>query len=201
MDLQVLQLHCSFGIYSCASLFDYCYLFLFKLFFKLFFLQILWENCYNGDIQNDCLVSVGRTDFQIPFSGQKFHSHKYKFWLALWYKVAVWINGPYEPGIWNDLAIFRNSLLMELAEREQEVADNRYYRESPKYVKCPRSIRNIAESETLAAFVCCCQETINRRFKQWGILKQVYRGDISKHGVAFLVCAIIMQLAIENGEL
>ena len=51
-----------------------------------------------------------------------------------------------------------------------------------------------------ASFVRRRQETINNRFKQWGILKQVYRGDITKHGDAFRVCALVTQLGIESGE-
>jgi hypothetical protein len=33
-----------------------------------------------------------------------------------------------------------------------------------------------------------------------GILKQVFRGDVTKHGTSIRVCAIIAQLAIEGGE-
>jgi hypothetical protein len=151
---------------------------------------------------------VDGTDCQVPYCGRKFHSHKFKFGSALRYEVAVaivsgelvWINGPYEPGIWNDLAIFRNALLTELEEGERVEADDGYRGDSPRYVKCPASIGNHEEMNTSAAFVRRRHETINKRFKQWGILKQVYRGDLSKHGTAFRVCAIITQLAIENGE-
>ena len=45
-----------------------------------------------------------------------------------------------------------------------------------------------------------CQETINKRFKQFGVLKQIYRHDIRDHGSAFRCVAIVTQLSIENGE-
>lgn len=112
----------------------------------------------------------------------------------------VWVNGPYEPGIWNDLAIFRNALLSELESGERVEADDGYRGDSPKFVKCPASIGNREDMETAAAYVRRRHETINKRFKQWGILKQVYRGDIRKHGTAFRVCAIVTQLAIKSGE-
>jgi hypothetical protein len=151
---------------------------------------------------------VDGTDFQVPFAGRKFHSHKYKFGSALRYEVAVsilhgdlvWINGPYEPGIWNDLMIFRNALLSELDDGERVEADDGYVGEAPRYVKCPKSIGNHEAMAADAAFVRRRHETINRRFKQWGILKQVFRGDLSKHGQAFCLCAIVTQLCIENGE-
>jgi hypothetical protein len=170
--------------------------------------QVQWDNRYENDRQNDCLVSVDCTDFQIPFFGRKFHSHKYKFGSAIRYEVAVcilsgdlvWVNGPFEPGIWNDLAIFRNALLTELDEGERVEADDGYRGESPRFVKCPASIGSRKDMETAAAFVRRRHETINNRFKQWGILKQVYRGDVAKHGTSFRVCAIITQLAIQNGE-
>ena len=44
------------------------------------------------------------------------------------------------------------------------------------------------------------QETVNKRFKQWEILVQVYRHDITMHGYVFRAIAVITQLAIENGE-
>jgi hypothetical protein len=112
----------------------------------------------------------------------------------------VWINGPYEPGIWNDIAIFRNALLTELDEGERGEADDGYRGEAPRYIKCPASIGNVVEMESQAAFVRRRHETINKRFKQWGILKQVYCGDITKHGQVFRFVSIVTQLAIENGE-
>ena len=44
------------------------------------------------------------------------------------------------------------------------------------------------------------QETVNKRFKNWGILKQVYRHSIPKHGGVFRAIAVITQLVITNGE-
>jgi hypothetical protein len=41
---------------------------------------------------------------------------------------------------------------------------------------------------------------INRRFKTWGILSQVYRHDIRRHGEVFRAVAIITQLTIKNGS-
>lgn len=171
-------------------------------------MQIVWSDRFEGDIQNDCLTSVDTTDFQIPYYGRKFKSHKFKFGSALRYEIAlcilsgvtVWINGPYEPGMWNDLMIFRNAMLSELEDGERVEADDGYRGESPRYIKCPASIGRQEEMEQAAAFVRHRQETINKRFKQWGILKQVYRGDIAHHGRIFRVVAIVTQLAILHGE-
>jgi hypothetical protein len=171
--------------------------------------KIKWENRKKQDIQNDCLVSVDRTDFQVPHAGRKFHPHKHKFGSAIIrYEVAVciltgelvWINGPYKPGIWNDIAIFRNALLSELDDGERVEADDGYRGESPKFVKCPAFIGSHQAMESAAAYVRRRHETINKRFKQWGVLKQVFRGDTRTHGKYFRFVAIVTQLAIESGE-
>jgi hypothetical protein len=43
-------------------------------------------------------------------------------------------------------------------------------------------------------------EMLNRRQKKWGILSQVYHHNIMWHGNVFRVCAVVMQLTIENDE-
>ena len=76
-------------------------------------LQIVWENRFKKDKGNDCLVTVDGTDFRIAEHGRPFFSHKYKK-SGLRYEVAlciltgdvVWINGPYECGMWPDISIF-----------------------------------------------------------------------------------------------
>jgi hypothetical protein len=43
-------------------------------------------------------------------------------------------------------------------------------------------------------------ETINKRFKQWNILKSIFKEKIELHGEYFRIVAIIAQLCIEHGE-
>jgi hypothetical protein len=102
--------------------------------------------------------------------------------------------------MYNDLMIFRMSLLYHLDTGERVEADDGYVGASPMFVKCPKSIGNIVEMEQQASLVRHRHETINKRFKQWGILKQVYRSDLTNHGQPFRFVAIVTQLAIENGE-
>jgi hypothetical protein len=175
----------------------------------IFVVKILWKNRKKGDILNDCLVSVDCVDFRIPFHGRRFHTHKWKFGSGLRYEVAVgilsgdvvWISGPYEPGIWNDISIFRNGLLSMLEEGERIEADDGYRGAAPRYVKCPRSMGHHGGStEAMQAIVRRRHESVNKRFNQWMILKSIYRGDIRNHGQLFRTVAIITQLAIENGE-
>lgn len=44
-------------------------------------------------------------------------------------------------------------------------------------------------------------ETCNARFKMWGCLNQTFRHERTKHGDVFRACAVLTQLAIEDGEI
>lgn len=152
-------------------------------------------------------MSVDNTDFRIVGHGKQFYSFKFKK-SALRYEVAlciltgdiVWINGPYEPGVWNDIAIFRDGIMHHLEDGERVEADDGYIGEAPTYVKCPKCFTNPRETLFMQQRVRNRQETVNKRFKNWGILKQVYRHDIPHHGDAFRAIVVITQLSITKGE-
>ena len=141
---------------------------------------------------NDCLLSVDCTDFRIPNRyGRAFASFKYKGKSALRYEIALdiekgdisWINGGYPAGKWTDIEIFREGLMLWLDTHERVEADDGYIGEARMYVKCPASFPNPPEKEEMQSRVRARQETINKRFKQWEILKQVYRHDIMPQGM------------------
>jgi hypothetical protein len=151
---------------------------------------------------------VDCVDFPIPHAGRKFYTHKWRFHSALRYEIAVcilsgdcvWVNGPYEAGLWNDIKIFRNALLTELDDGERVESDDGLRGVAPQYSKCPASIGSKPELEALQSLVRSRHETINKRFKQWSILKHIFRGDISQHGEYVSMISVITQLAIEHGE-
>ena len=43
-------------------------------------------------------------------------------------------------------------------------------------------------------------ETVNRRFKQWEILKQQFRNEKEKHQMVFYAIAVLTQMDIDNGN-
>jgi len=67
-------------------------------------------------------------------------------------------------------------------------------------IKCPNNTCNPEENLAMQGRARSHHETLNGRLKNWGILSQVYRHDITEHGTVFHACAVITQLAIENGE-
>ena len=97
----------------------------------------------------------------------------------------VWINGFYECGTWNDILIFRYSIFTHLSENERIEADDGYVGEAPRYIKCPKSFVNPEETLAMQARLRSRQETVNNRFKNWGVMRQMYRHSIPTHGDAF----------------
>lgn len=169
----------------------------------------MWENRKINDIGNDCLVSVDGTDFQILRKGRKFYSHKFKK-SGLRYEVAicirtgdiVWISGPFPAGRWSDINIFRNGIIHHLDKNERVEADDGYIGESPRYIKCPQGVtaNRKKRTEIMQTIVRRRHETVNKRFKDWGILRQIFRHNPTSHGDIFRAIAVITQMAINNGE-
>ena len=112
----------------------------------------------------------------------------------------MWINGPFPAGAFPDVEIFRSCLSLWLDRDERVEADDGYIGNAPYKVKCPASLTNPDETQAMQSIVRMRQETINMRLKQWEILKQVYRHDITKHGYVLRAVAVVVQVAIENGE-
>ena len=102
--------------------------------------------------------------------------------------------------MWPDISIFRNALLSSLEPNERVEADDGYTGEAPEHVKCPKSMGNLEETEFMQQRVRNCQETVNKRMKNWGALKQVWRHRFNRHGSVFRAIAVITQMSIENGE-
>lgn len=82
-------------------------------------LQIRWNNHFRRDAGLRCKVSVDGTDYRLQqqYPPKEWYSHKFKT-LAYRYELAVCIrsgdivhvHGPFKPGLYNDLLIFRYKL-------------------------------------------------------------------------------------------
>jgi hypothetical protein len=158
-------------------------------------------------------VTVDGTDFRVAVGkgqgeeGKAFYSYKYKAG-GLRYEVAmnirngyiVWVNGPFLPGLMNDIMIFRTSLIHMLGPNERVEADDGYLGEAPRYVKCPKSFANDETCTQMQQEARSRHEKVNKRFKHWGCLLQRFRHHPSLHGDCFHAVAALTQLAIENGE-
>ena len=115
----------------------------------------------------------------------------------------VWINGPFPCGFYNDIKIFRQGLKNMLEDGERVEADDGYLGEAPKYVLCPKAIRckfMSKKKKKLSQRIRSRQETVNKRFKQFGVLRQIFRHPIEKHASVFRAVAVTTQVNIEQGN-
>ncbi len=113
----------------------------------------------------------------------------------------VWINGPFPCGAWNDITIFRHSLLKALDGNERVEADDGYTGESPHITKCPSAVMaHPPELNNIRQRSRNRHETVNERMKNFAILWEEYRHDLTQHGYVFRAVAVLCQLAIENGD-
>lgn len=157
---------------------------------------------------NDCLLCVDTTDCPILHRGPVFASHKFAGKSALRYEVAssilggdiCWINGGFPAGSHADVEIFRSCLVTYLEPFERVEADDGYIAEAPERVRCPKCVTVPQERKAMMSVVRSRHETINRRLKQWRILKTMFRHDITMHETAFTAVAVMTQIAISNGE-
>jgi hypothetical protein len=102
-------------------------------------------------------------------------------------------------GQWNDIAIFNNYLAHFLDLKEHVEADSGYRRHDDK-VKCPNNPSNHPENLAMQARVRSRHETFNGILKNWSILANTFRHNISLHSSVLHACAVITQLMVENGE-
>ena len=73
------------------------------------------------------------------------------------------------------------------------------YRGYPDKVRTPGMVLSLSDKRAKKN-ARARHEHINKRFKQWGCLKQIYRHDIDDHYLYFASVAVITELCIENGE-
>jgi hypothetical protein len=169
--------------------------------------QIEWEHRYRGDNGSRCLVSVDGTDFgifePIPFS-PKWYSHKlngpglrYEIAICIQTGEPVWINGPFPCGSWPDLRIARYALVDVLDSGEYYLADGGY-RDGNQYSVTPTGLHLFDDRQN--SVVRARHETLNKRYKDWGALRQLYRHDRVSHAKVFRAIANIVQVTIMNGE-
>jgi len=168
--------------------------------------QIKLANRFIGDMGCACKLSVDGTDFRIPQPTQfwkGWFSFKFKG-PGLRYEVALgiqpgyicWVNGPFAPGCWVDISIFRAKLKQLLRPGEKVEADAGYRGDgctSPPD-DCANMRENLMKQEARSR-----HETVNRRLKQFNCMHQ-FRHNIDDHVYFFEAVAVVTQLGIESGE-
>lgn len=152
--------------------------------------------------ESTCKVTIDGTDFQInepqPFN-PKWYSHKfhgpcvhYEVGICIQTGWIVWVNGPFPCGT-TDLQIARSWLIYELDAGEKYLAEGGY-NDGGQFSETPNGLKN--HDQKMKTLARARHETVNSRFKQFGILSQRFRHRLNRHGTVFMAVANITQLAI-----
>lgn len=147
--------------------------------------------------------SLDGVDFKIneptPFS-TKWYSHKfrgpglrYEIGLNIRSGEVVWANGGYPCGQYPDLKLAREAYTSLVNPGELTVADAGY-NDVNYFIQ--KNARNVKDHSVIMAR----HETVNKRIKQFKILKYTYRNAIEKHPLAFHAVVNLTQLMIRNGH-
>lgn len=116
--------------------------------------------------------------------------HRYEVGLGLKEKKIAWINGPFHPGKYNDLQIFRRNVMGYLDHGEKVCSDRIY---SDRQVVCKRDEMIETENQALKN-ILSIYEVLNSRLKILNILEMPFRHDVSKHKICFFAVTNITQL-------
>ena len=126
---------------------------------------------------------------------------RYEVVLDILRGVISWIHGPFAAGRWTDTNIFCDGLMRYLGQNERVEANNGYIGKAPGNVKCPASFIDPFENEGMQSRVRSRHETVNKRFKRWGVLNQIYRHSIDDHAyIVWEMVVLTQQLSLENVE-
>jgi len=153
-----------------------------------------------------CKVSVDGTYFRIPTTEPyncSYYSHKftkpgvrYEAGIGIQTDFIVWVHGPSKYGF-PDILIFCSAIKGKLLKaKEQAEVDDGYAGELavadlPKEMLCgsPRQRKR-------KGIVWSRHETCNKRFKQFGALKQAFRHTISRYKDVPTTISVITQITI-----
>ena len=161
-----------------------------------------------GNNGSTCLAVVDGTDFRIqepePFN-RRWYSHKFQG-PGVRYEVAtciqtgwiVWINGPFPCGRFPDQVIACRAVNHVLDEGEKYLSDGVYNNGCKPHCETPTGHNNF--DQRMKQKARSIHETVNGRFKRFGILVQIYRHNLLKHGYVFRAIANITQLGIMYEE-
>ena len=114
-------------------------------------------------------------------------------------------NGPFSAGYWLDISIFRDRTMGILDYDERVEADNGYQGE-PTHIDLPSDCLGLGgiherwEKRRRKESVRARHETVNRLFKEFNYLNQVYRYELDRHSSIFRAVVVLTQIGIDHVE-
>lgn len=105
----------------------------------------------------------------------------------------MWKNGGYPCGEFPDLKLAREAYVLLVDEGELTMADKGY--NDPKYFLLPSQENGVEHKHIMSR-----HETVNKRLRQFKILKEIFRHSLEKHPKVFNAVVNLTEMMLENGE-
>lgn len=129
-----------------------------------------------------------------------WYSHKFKG-PGLRYEIGlnirtgfiVWAFGGYPCGEYPDLKLSRELYVLSVKPGEKTLADKGY--KDSNFFILPNQ-----QNKTIHSRIMARHETVNKRLRQFAILKKSFRHDLKKHPICFHAVVNITQLVLQNGS-
>lgn len=163
-----------------------------------------WDKRFeSSETDQTCFCSLDGVDFKIleqtPFN-RRWFSHKFRgpglrYEIALCIRTGhiVWKYGGYPCGEYPDLKLAREAYVFTVLPGELTMAD-KGYRDQTLFL-LPTAANGRKHKQIMAR-----HETVNKRIRQFKILKDTFRNSIKKHPMIFHAVVNLTQLLIEYEE-
>lgn len=140
----------------------------------------------------DCRI-FEPSPFHRRWYSHKFHGPglRYELGIVLKNGEICWVNGPFSPGEWPDLKIFKENLRQNLKPHERVIADGGYHDD-----KC---VQLMTGKQDGIRFFRAQHEAVNGRLKRFRILASTFRHNKALHCDCFFAVANIVQVEIRMG--
>lgn len=113
----------------------------------------------------------------------------------------VWVNGPFAPGIYNDLQIFMQCGLASMLDKNERVeADDGYIGADPLLAKAKSAPWHPDSLLSIRNDVRARHETVHCRMKFFAALRHVFKHGVAKHQDVVLAIVVLVQTQIRMGE-
>lgn len=136
------------------------------------------------------------------FCSQKLHrcAFKYQITLSAWENQILHIYGPCRGGL-DDRSILEESGVLDIVRGTDKriVVDGGYSNDrNEKEITWPRTCQS-KELHNFHSRIRLRHETLNGRLKNFAVLTNRFRHGMTKHGIAFLAVAVVVQYQMNNG--
>ena len=136
-------------------------------------------------------------------------SQKFKQSGALRYEIStstgngdcVHISGPFAPGDWPDISVFRQIIKGMLEEGERANVDDGYIGEDPETAMASSGIRYMEEPKLkfLRKWLRKRHKSFNGRIKHFKVLSTTFHHPLEKHSSCFRACCVVLQISFDLG--